>query len=162
MRSFLVTAFATWLVVFWMATRADPGPWLSWLWTAIGVFVLLPWVISVCLALVCSVAAGVVVTASILASPWRSSGASDLLADLARLPASIPPGYYRFLSSIRSPRVWGFATGVGLAAIAQQRDPQGALQVRYGCLRALRRRSLPCFSLHCIEMPDSGVLSIPV
>ena len=118
MRSFLVTAFATWLVVFWMATRADPGPWLSWLWTAIGVFVLLPWVISVCLALVCSVAAGVVVTASVLASPWRSSGAGDLLADLARLPASIPPSYYWILSSVRSPRVWGFTSGVGLAALS--------------------------------------------
>lgn len=117
MKTYLFVAVLTYAGVTALAFANDPVRWGSALVGAVAIFLLLPVVMAAAVTSVSVLLGSVLVTIAVVARPGQTTGVREVLAELAGIGPSILPAYFQRLSEVRSPRVWGVATGLALAAL---------------------------------------------
>lgn len=103
-----------------LGVAADPRRTLSTLLSGIAVFAFLPAIMALAITGVGAVACLALGPIALLASlaTGRPSGFGSVAAGLFAPGLALVPGYLRALERCRSPAVWGFVAGSGLAAAA--------------------------------------------
>ena len=94
-----------------VAIEHDPNRWCSFLLGAVAIFVFIPFVMAAAISVVSGLLAAILLSIAIVFGRGRPTGVGDVLRELATIGPPIVPGYFRVLSTVRSPRLWGCVTG---------------------------------------------------